>query len=145
MSSICAFSDRSPYVTLYTCKNQKWHVMSNACNDTLGLGYTFELMQQILTKASFFVVSYEQIKSVKLIKFDLIHQKHICTDRCNQCTQVTPIPKLDKTPSRDFACVENGKWLCDKTIDQYHELLLSRVVDKMAYICKQIVCLFLFH
>ena len=51
---------------------------------------------------------------------------------------MTPIPKLDKTPSPDFACVENGRWLCDKTIDEYHQLLLSEVVDKMAHILANI-------
>ena len=47
VSSICAFSDRSPYVSLYTCKNQKWHIMTHESNDKGS--YTFELMQQVLT------------------------------------------------------------------------------------------------
>ena len=130
VSSIWAFSDSSPYVSSYSCKGQKWHNLTNPSNDT----YSFEQMQRILADTvSFFVVSYEKTKSVKLITFLQAKQKHKCTDRCNQSTQVT-IPKLVKTPSPDFACVENGR-LCDKTIDIYHQLLRDRVVGKNAYIC----------
>ena len=69
VSSIRAFSNRSPYVSLYTCKNQKWHIMTHESNDKGS--YTFEQMQQLLTDtASFFVVSYEKTKGVKLIQFN---------------------------------------------------------------------------
>ena len=143
VSSICAFFDKAPYVSLYTCKDQQWHMNSNASKDTAG--YTFELMQKILTTASFFVVSYEKTKSVKRINFQQVKQKHKCTDRCQQHKQTgdtqVPTTKLEKSPkgtpcllAEDFACVDNSGWLDDKTIDVYHQLLLSSV-DKKAHIC----------
>ena len=133
LSSICAFFDRSPYVSLYTCKKQKWHILTNESNDTAGC--TFEQMLSTLDTASFFVVSYEKRKNQERIKFRQGKQKHKCTDRCKQRTQVIPIPKVEVNLSPDLACVENDGWLCDKTIDEYHQLLRSNLVEKMAYIC----------
>ena len=138
VSSVCAFFDKSPYVSLYTCKGQQWHIMTKASNDTVG--YSFELMQKILATTSFFLVSYEKTKSVKLINFQQVEQIHKCTGRCRS-KKVRHVPKPVKTLSgtscisaEDIASVRNGGWLSDQTIDVYHQLLLSNV-DKMAHIC----------
>ena len=140
VSTICAFSDKSPYVTLYTCKDQQWHDITNASKNTAG--FTFELMPKILSTASFFVVSYEKTKSVKLIHFQQVEQIHTCANRCKPHKQTRAIPKLQKTPTgtsclsdEDFACVKNGGWLSDKIIDEYHDLLNSRFGPQKSHIC----------
>ena len=131
-------------MSLYTCKEQQWHKMTKASNNPIV--YSFELMERLLTTASFFVVSYEKTKSVKQINFQQVEQKHKCTGRCKPHKQtrdshVRLIPKLQKTHTRtsclsdeDLACVKNGGWLSDKIIDEYHELLNSSVRSKK-YIC----------
>ena len=132
VSSICTFSDKSPYVSLYTQKKQLWHSMTNASTPSVN----FEVLQNLLKTDSFFVVSYEKTKSVKLINFQQVKQEHKCSDRCKQAIGAPDVRKLLRGTDldEDFACVVNGEWLSDKTIDQYNQLLLSSV-KKTAHIC----------
>ena len=98
-------------------------------------------MQKLLSKTTFFVVSYEKSKSVRVSNFQQVEQKHTCTNRCKPHTQAKAIPKPQKTckgtsciSDEDFDCVKNDGWLSDTIIDEYHKLLYSCVGPQKSHI-----------